>query len=68
MFQRTLQPCTAMGVKDISHNCLQSLGAAPSQTVSKKLPFLNKLMANKGEQLPEQSQLPAGKHKVVGET
>lgn len=25
-------------------------------------------MANKGEQLPEQSQLPAGKHKVAGET
>lgn len=25
-------------------------------------------MANKGEQFPEQSQLPDGKHKVVGET
>lgn len=25
-------------------------------------------MANKGEQFPEQSQLQAGKHKVVGET
>lgn len=25
-------------------------------------------MANKGEQFPEQSQLQAGKHKVIGET